>query len=520
MTRAEVAVLRVLVVTRDSSVLRPLWSAGESNCWQLEIAGTIWQAMDKVQSDGAPDLLLLDLAPGDADGFQMLRWVRRLFPALPVILIGGLKNGDRREEAIRLGARDYLVKPVESRLLDASIQRNLSLKNSYIEPEVASDDIEPVGNGAFFIGTSPIMQKLRSQLALLSEADMPVLIVGETGSGKETTARLIHKLSIRSGFEFARVNCAALPEDLLEQELFGVGHNGSRASAQGKRGKLEICAKGTIFLDEITEMPLPLQGKLLQVLQRRGFNGCGSDSIEVGTRIVAAGSAKIRQAVAECRFRADLYQFLGNYEIHVPPLRERKEEIPLLARHFMHQIARRYSLPSRDFSSVIFAAWQRYDWPGNLRELETAVKRYLVLGDKDVGWAKADIELVLDSQNGASMGPSGTKQFTSSMDPRRMEAVGSKSLRSLVQSAKSEAEKNAIALALEKTGWNRKAAARLLRVSYRTVLYKIEQYRMSAPDSSPLPVSRSKKMEFYGTSRAPFQEAELSDSAGDRCSEA
>lgn len=484
------ATCRVLVLSCDSAVLRPFWLAGEANGWQLERTGTLWQAMDKVQSDGAPDLLLLDLSPEDFDGLQMLRWVHQVYPALPVVLIDSLDDDSRRQEAIRMGASDYLVKPVDIRQLEASIRRGLSPNTACAEPEVTSADVEPVGNGAFFIGAGPAMQRLRTQLGLLSQGNMPVLIVGEEGSGKETAARLIHRLSIRSGFEFARVNCAALPEDLLERELFGVERTGSRATTPPRRGKLEICARGSILLDEITELPLLLQGRIVQMMQKRGFSRPGSGFIHADVRLFAAGPAKMKEAVAEGRFRADLYQYLSQYEIHVPPLREREEEIPLLARHFMHKIARHYGVLPRELSPSILAAWQNYSWPGNLTQLETAVKRYLILGDQDIEWTKADAGRALEGQADASLPPKAKKQPAPSYGQFRAESLGSKSLRALVQHAKSETERNAIALALETTGWNRKAAARLLKVSYRTVLYKIEEYQMIASNPPSLPMSR------------------------------
>jgi two-component system response regulator AtoC len=479
---------RLLVVSRDSAVLRPLWSMGESNGWQLEIAADPWEAIDRAQSGAPLDLLLLDLPQGNAEGLHSLRWLRRLRPALPIILIGHSDDNGRKQESIRMGARDYLIRPLEDRQLEMVIQHNLSMASEAIEADITSDDVEPVSNESFFIGVSPIMRKLRAQAALLAEANVPVLILGEDGSGKETTARLIHRLSVRSGFEFAKVNCAALPGDLLERELFGWERKGTNAPARTKTGKLELCAKGTIFLDEITEMPPGLQSNLLQVLKNKRFIRPGTSAfIEADVRVVAASSTNVERAISENRLSEDLYHQLSAYTIHVPSLRDRKEELSFLSRHFMHRLAKHYGLSPREFSPAIIDAWQAYNWPGNLGELEHCVKRYLMVGDEELGLGMSRFSSEGEAQEAALAKARGVNQMAPSPSQSRAGVSGSKSLRSVVQSVKAEAEKNAIAVALEKTGWNRKAAARLLKVSYRTVLYKIEQYQMTASDSSVFP---------------------------------
>jgi two-component system, NtrC family, response regulator AtoC len=468
---------RLLVVSHDSAILRAVWMIGEANRWQFESTPNPWEALERVQTAITPDLLLLDLPADDGDGLHILRWLRRLRPSLPIILIGQLEDSARKQEAIRMGARDYVVKPLDDRQLEWSIRQYLHPQGEELEAHLSSDDVEEISNDSFFIGISPVMRRLRAQVLLLAEADVPVLILGESGSGKETTARLLHKLSVRSGFEFAKVNCAALPGDLLERELFGYLRDG-----RTKPGKLEICSRGTILLDEITEMPVALQTSLLQVLQNKRFIRPGTSSlVDVDVRILAASSVDMHHAIAKSRVREDLFYRLSAYTIHVPPLRERREELPLLSRHFMHQLAKHYGLSPRDFSPAVIDACQAYAWPGNLRELEEFVKRYLIVGDREVTYQRSLTNL--EDVNGAR-----TPLLASNGQN------GSDSLKSLVHSVKLEAEKNAIAAALEKTGWNRKAAARLLKVSYRTLLYKIEQYQMKSTDSSPFPGSNGSKL--------------------------
>jgi DNA-binding NtrC family response regulator len=481
-------IARLLVVSRDSAVLRPLWSMGEANCWLLETAASAWEAMDKVQSGITLDLLLVDLPQGDGDGLQILRWLRRLRPALPIVLIGYPDDNGRKQESIRMGASDYLVRPLDDHQLETAIRRNLSAGCESTEINITSDDVEPVSDESFFIGVSPIMRKLRAQAALLAEADVPVLILGEDGSGKETIARLVHRLSVRSGFEFSKVNCGVLPGDLLERELFGYERNSSTAPTRIRTGKLELCTKGTILLDQITELPLDMQSNLLDVLQNKRFTRPGTSAfIAADVRVIAASSTNVERAISEDKLREDLYHQLGAYTIQVPPLRERKEELSLLARHFMHRIAKHYGLSPREFSPAILAAWQAYSWPGNLRELERCVKRYLIVGDEEMAFGKSRSSLDGFTREANLAKARNVNQAVALPGQSSAGVQGFKSLRSVVQRVKSEVERNAIGAALEKTNWNRRAAARLLQVSYRTVLYKIEEYKMTASNASVLP---------------------------------
>lgn len=477
---------RLLFVSRDPLFVRTMWLMGETNSWRIEIVRNVWEAMERVQSSATPDLLLLDLPQGDADGLHILRWFRRLQPALPVILIGHPGGVHRRQEVIRLGALDYLVRPLDRRRLAMAIRNHLSGTSEVGEADMASGEIDLISDDTLFIGISPVMRKLRAQAASLAESNVPVLILGEGGSGKETVARLIHKLSVRSGFEFTKVNCAVLPGDLLERELFGFERDSNNAFA----GKMELGLKGTILLDEITEMPMGVQEKLVRVLEEKRFIRTGTrDAVEVDIRVVTASTTNVNHAVSEKRFRQDLYNLLSAYTVHVPPLRERKQEIRLLSRHFMHKLAKQYSLFPRSLSPAAIEACQSYSWPGNLRELEMFVKRYLITGgtNQGLGQSRSGLDEVL--RNDGFVSPRGSHRPKPFLIQSADSADSPDSLRSLVKNVKSEAESEAIAAALEKTGGNRKAAADLLKVSYRTLLYKIEQYRLRFPNNTIFPGS-------------------------------
>jgi two-component system, NtrC family, response regulator AtoC len=471
--------IRLLVVSREPAVLRPLWSIGESNSWHLETAGSGWEAMERIQSGVVPHLLLLELPRGDGDSLHVLRWLRRLRPELPIILLSHPDDVGREKEAVRLGAQDFLVQPLEEKQLESAIRRHLASPNDHARIDFTSEDIEQLSDDTFFVGASPVMQKLHAQAELLAQANVPVLIVGEPGSGRNTAARLIHKLSLRSGFRFLKVNCAAIPGDLLETELFGHGGSLSRRDDPPSPGKLELCDRGTIFIDEIAEMPIGLQEKLFHVMQEKQVLKAGGNSYtHVDVRVLAAVGMNIEQALLEKKLREDLYYRLSAFTVHVPPLRQRKDEIPFLLQHFMHKLARHYGLPAREISPAVLDACRSYSWPGNVRELESFVKRYLMIGDEEV-----NLPGVNAGETSEQIRSAWTQDRQPGFESEEYEA-GNKSLKSLIHDVKSEAERNAIATALEKTGWNRKAAARLLKVSYRTMLYKIEQYHMNSSDSS------------------------------------
>lgn len=474
MAENRIETVRLLAVSRESAVLRPLWSMAESHAWHFESAAGAWDAMERVQSGLAPHLLVLDLPRGDSDSLHILRWLRRLRPDLPVLVLCFPEDAGRKPEALRLGAQDVLIRPFDDNKLEAIVGRYLMAADA--AADASSEDIEVLAPGAFFVSAGPISQKLRAQAELLAEADVPVLILGEHGSGKDTVARLIHKLSVRSGFKFLKVNCAEMPAELLEAELFGNGHNDN--AGHNGHGKFERAERGTIFLDEVAEMPLNLQARLMQVLKEKAVYRSGNDEVvPVDVRLLASSAANIERALAEGKLREDLYYRLSAFTVQVPPLRQRKAEITVLLRHLMHKLARHYGLPPREFSGKALEACQQHSWPGNLKELEAFVKRYLVAGEDDLsfgdnGW-----------HAGHGKGSTIAGITRESMQSASDESLLPKSLKSLIQIVKSEAERNVIARALAKTGWNRKAAARLLQVSYRSLLYKIEQYKMDVPDA-------------------------------------
>ncbi len=471
----------ILLISRDPECLSSQ-SVYRNVNWKVEIADSGWQALERVQMKDGPDLILLDLGENPADGLHTLRWLRRVRPAIPIILLSRLENGLQKTEALRLGAKDYLLMPVGREDVASVIDKHTHVGWQSPSFDVSADSIEEVGNEMFFVSASPAGRDLRTQCNLLAQVDAPVLLVGESDSGKQIAARLIHRLSVRSGLQFLKVNCSALPVDILEGELFGYEHGAGSTSANAVPGKFELCQKGTIYLDEITELPLRLQEKLVRMLQEKSFTRAGGDSrVEADLRVLAATHANIEQALAEGKLREDLYFRLSAFSVYVPPLKDRREDIPVLLGTFMNRLSRHYELTPRAFTPALLEACQRYSWPGNLRELESFVKRYLVVGDEQL--ALTELEKKFEVASRPEIAPV-RLELVSTSSHHVLEAENSGSgLKSLVQSAKGETERNAIATALERTHWNRKAAARLLQVSYRTLLYKIQQYHLIPPQN-------------------------------------
>jgi len=400
---------------------------------------------------------------------QTLEQLRHLKPGLKVVMLSCVNDTRKVVQAMRLGAIDYLTKPFQKAELDAVIGQCIGTAKA----ESYAGEVEELCDDVFFIAASPARKKIRSQAALVANVDIPVLLLGESGTGKEVLARLIHKLSPRAHRTFLKVNCAAVPADLLESELFGYEAGKFTGATHAKPGKFEICNKGTILLDEIGEMPAGLQAKLLHVLQDQTFSRLGSRTmVKVDVRILAATNIDIPEALANKSLREDLYYRLNAFTMSLPPLRERKEEIPILLTHFMSRMSESYARSPLPLSPPLMEACLRHNWPGNLRELSNFIKRYLVLGDETL--AASELQPRPDGGGGAHV-------------EGRSAVAGAESgggLKSLSRNAKDGAEAEAIARALEETNWNRKQAAVLLKISYKALLYKIRQYGIAQSRST------------------------------------
>ena len=474
--------VRLLVVSQDPGSLGPLLPIAESNCWSLDTVRNCWDAMDLLQSECNPHAVWYELPPGAANDLFLLRWLRRLRPELAIIVACQPDDAVKRNDAIRFGASTFLVKPIDEKEIEAAICSSLSQLQLDSDIEFANNVVEPIAEDEFFLSIGPLMHKVHAQAELLAQSELPALIVGEPGTGKVTVARLIHKLSVHSGFAFHRVNCSVIPLQMLESELFGTKPGSNFSWSQvANLGKFHDREHGTLLLERIFDMPVSLQSRVADFLQQKQISD-NDTSAQHGPRILVTSDVNLDKARQEHRLCDELYHRLAPFTIHVPALRRRKDEIPVLLGYTMNKLARRYDLPAREFSEQTITNCVNCPWPGNLRDLEEFVKRYLITGED---------QLNLNEQPFGSFdslpknGQLSTKALVPNahLDAEKLGPDWGVPLKTLLDNVKSDTEKNAIAAALNKTRWNRKAAARLLRVSYRTLLYKIERYGMRAADA-------------------------------------
>jgi DNA-binding NtrC family response regulator len=451
---------QILILEPDLAVLDYLRSTLGGK-YELNLFSEEQTLLDSLEQRYEPDLLLLALH-SDRDPLPLLTQIRCSKPHLPVIVLSCSSELRDIEMVIRLGVRAIVMKPFVGCDVEATIEEHLASADRKTSAADTPREI-PLNETHSFVRSSKRMRDLESQAALVARADIPLLILGESGTGKEILALYTHMMSARSQHIFLKVNCAAVPAELLESELFGYEQGAFTGAVKTKPGKFEVCTGGTIFLDEIGEMPAILQAKLLQVLQDGTFSRLGSRSpMKVDVRVIAATNINMKEAMAQKTFREDLYYRLNGFTLNIPPLRERREEIPVLSEYFMRKGAKRYGRDELPFSPKLMNALTEHAWPGNLRELENVVNRYLVLGDE---------RAILDELSP----PNGHQNNSDSAT----DASGGAGLKAMVRGLKGDAEATAIARVLEGTGWNRKAAASDLQISYKALLYKIKQYDLS-----------------------------------------
>jgi len=449
----------ILVVDDEPGIRRYLQTVLELDSYRVSTAYDGEEALSKIQRE-QPDVVLLDMVMPGPDGLETLKRIREVRPSTKVVMLSCVRDTRKVAMAMRLGAQDYLSKPVQKEEMDEVLR--FCMENPSPSAPGANEAIEVV-QGVYFFAATTQMRQIRTQATQVARFDFPVLILGESGTGKEVLARLIHKYSNRAQRTFLKVNCAAMPSDLLESELFGYEPGAFTGAMKAKPGKFELCNKGTILLDEIGEMSPPLQAKLLQVLQDGQFSRLGGrHPVKVDVRVLATTNINMTAAIASKAFREDLYYRLSSFVMSMPSLRQRKEEIPMMLRHFMIQVAEKYACPLLPLSPRLLKACETYSWPGNVRELENFVKRYLVLGDEEATIAELERGWENQSQSAALS---------------RTEAPNP-DLKQMVKSLKNEAEMEAIANALEGNGWNRKRAASELKISYKALLYKIRHYNI------------------------------------------
>jgi two-component system NtrC family response regulator len=447
----------VLVVEDEAAQRTLIVEILERAGYRLRSADAVDAALDAV-ADEVPDLVLCDWRMPGRNGGELLDELRRRELGCGFIVMTAYGSIAHAVEAVRLGADDYLGKPFERDALLLAVQRVLRTRRLESENRRLR---EAVGDEARFgrlIGATPVMQDLYRTIDKVAATDATVLVVGESGTGKELVARTLHRASGRGDGPFVAVNCAAIPESLIESELFGHEKGAFTGAHRRREGRFEEADGGTLFLDEIASMPLALQATLLRVLQdRRVTRLGGSGEIEVDVRVVAASNRDLPEEVRQGRFREDLYYRLNVVPVELPPLRDRRDDIPLLAAALLERAAARHGREVAAMPPAVVRALMEHGWPGNVRELANAVERMVLLAE--------DGRLDVNDLPPAVRGSDGERDA-----PVRLPAEG------LEWDAM---EKSLLQQAVERSAGNRAAAARLLGLSYKAFLYRLEKHGLA-----------------------------------------
>jgi len=446
---------RVLVVDDEPSVL-------------LEISGALKRHYDVLTAQSAEeaeallakeriDLLLTDLRLPGKDGLHLLEAAKAQSPDLPVVIMSGHGTIEEAVRATRMGAADFVEKPFGPDRLNVTVERALELRELKRENESLRSQ---AGRLDEMVGKSLAIEQVRAEIAKVAKTEAKVLITGESGAGKELVARAIHRASARSRGPFEKLNCAALPKDLVESELFGYEKGAFTGAAQMKRGRLEAADRGTLFLDEVGDMSLDTQAKFLRAIETGEIERLGGTrTIQVDTRIVAATNKNLTEEIEKGRFREDLYYRLSVVPIHVQPLRARRDDIPLLVQHFVGRFGQEHGRSMRRILPEAIEALSRYGWPGNIRELKNLIERLLIMSEgESIG--VADVEAVL---------PAGTEE----------EPV------SEIRAARDRAERDAILTTLRQCSWNVTEAAKRLGMDRGYLHRKIKRYGLVRDAQTP-----------------------------------
>lgn len=436
--------MRILVIESDSRILNYLSVILSERGYDSTAFNRADQALDALRKGEYPDLAFVASDLLDADYLDVIHEIHRVSPQTRVVVSSYVDRYSDVGAAIREGACRILPKPF---LAEDLIKLVAELATVSKQPRDHQPMELRLSDGTSFVFASPAMHQLQQQAAMVAKVNLPVLILGESGTGKEVIARYIHNSSLRAKSAFLKVNCAAMPSELLESELFGYEPGAFTGATRVKPGKFKLCDNGTMLLDEIGEMSPGLQAKLLQVLQDGTFSPLGGRTTEkVNVRVLAATNIDMKTAIANRTFREDLYYRLNGFCVKLPALRDRREDIPVLVRYFLRRYRQELGItdaPS-SLSARFIKACLHHQWPGNLRELESFVKRYLVLGDEQM-----------------------------MIDELKQEIADS--------NREIEITAQAMASALQKSGGNRREAARSLNISYKVLLRRLRDFGMDAP---------------------------------------
>jgi len=450
--------MKVLIIDDDTSFRRILEYNLREERYEVLSASSGEEGLAIFEAQ-APNLIITDMKMNGISGIDVLNAVKKQSPDTLVIIITAFGAVDKAVEAMKLGAYDYITKPVSRDELKLVVRNALELTNLFRENKDLRKRIENREEFKHIVGASDVMAEIFSLVNKVADTEATILITGESGTGKELVARAIHEQSSRRSFRFVAINCAAIPRDLLESELFGHIKGAFTGAIKDQQGKFQQADGGTIFLDEVCDLPLEMQPKLLRVLQEKEVFPVGSGKIQkIDVRVVAATNLDIEELVATGRFREDLYYRLSVIPIHLPPLRQRPEDIPLLLRHFAAKAGCSHIV----FAKELLEALSAYPWPGNVRELENMVTRMMILREKDI--------IGIDDL---------PKKI-----PTRQKHEEQIAVINLPKEGYSleQLEREVVIEALQRNDWNKSAAAAFLKIPRHVLLYRLEKYRI---DSRP-----------------------------------
>ncbi len=478
--------VKILVIDDDPKVSWIL-TEGLSSNFEFVSARDGIEGIQMVLTE-RPELILLDIKMPGMSGLEVLEKLNKAESRPEVIMISG--HGDTKYvvESVKLGAAEFIDKPFEVKEVENRINSVLERMRLKREVTELKKEIQTKNNYSSFIGDSDGMVRLKSLIEQVADSELTVLIRGESGTGKEIAARSLHQLSGRRDHPFVKVNCAAIPRDLLEAELFGYEKGAFTGAHKTKQGRFELANKGTMFLDEIGDMPMELQSKLLQVLEQQEFVRVGGiQNIHVDVRIICATNRNLERAIADHGFRDDLFYRLNEITLFIPPLRQRREDVPLLVDHFLDKYSKLYKRDHLQLSTSVLSQLVSFTWPGNVRQLENMIKQVVVRGDETIitELISSAGTQVASPGTGLVSSERGSVGYSQEASPEEADGDGSQpgagyALKNRVGKTIASEEKRLIAEVLHKTNWNRRKAAELLQISYRSLLYKIKDYNLNS----------------------------------------
>jgi two-component system response regulator AtoC len=473
--------LSVLLITSDHDVIELVTSFMHSEGHRV-ICVENADVISARQINPDFDAVLFDTSHHPLNHLYLLKTLGETFGNDSLWLLSPLGVSLWTMESERLGFRNELKKPLQrhdierflSEIGRSSVRQAMIDDSNLLKSSPTPTHLEELPDGRYFFAGCPAMKEIYETVRLLAPVDVPVLILGESGVGKDIIASLLHKHSLRSQESYISVNCAALPSELLESELFGYDAGAFTGAVKSKPGKFELADKGTLLLDEIAEMSAPMQAKLLRVLQDGQFSRLGGRaSTQVDVRVVAATNVNIESAIADRLFREDLYYRISTFTIEIPPLRQRKEEIPFLVDEMLRRYSISFKVSTVTVPQDLMTALQEYDWPGNLRELSNFVMRMLITQDPRAALTNLSAKYKTRIDVSAKM-----------LHLHNATAHDSTHMPSIVRDLKGHTESRLIQDALDSSGWNRRHAALRLGISYRSLLYKIQLYQLTDPRTS------------------------------------